>query len=138
MKDPLSPQERSKQMSLVRSKDTKPEKIIRKIVYGMGYRYRLHVRDIIGCPDMVFRARRKVIFIHGCFWHQHKCKLGNRIPKSRVKFWHDKLEKNKKRDIEVTRRLKSEGWSVLIIWECQIHQQNLNRLSSRIQQFLNN
>jgi DNA mismatch endonuclease (patch repair protein) len=136
MKDPLSPEERSKRMSLVRAKDTKPEMLVRRLVHGMGYRYRLHVRNLPGCPDMVFRSRRKVIFVHGCFWHQHNCAMGDRMPKSKVEFWQKKLEGNKKRDAEVTCRLREEGWSAFIVWECQARQSELLQLAKKLKSFL--
>lgn len=135
--DTLSQEERSKRMSLVRAKDTKPEKRVRKLVYSMGYRYRLHVRDLPGCPDMVFRKKRKVIFVHGCFWHQHNCSRGKRMPKSRIEFWQGKLQGNKNRDNKIIRQLKADGWSFLVVWECQTVPSNLDRLSSYIARFLN-
>jgi DNA mismatch endonuclease (patch repair protein) len=134
--DPLSPEERSKRMSLVRAKDTKPEMRVRRLVHSMGYRYRLHVRNLPGCPDLVFRKWRKVIFVHGCFWHQHDCAMGNRMPKSRVEFWQEKLQGNKKRDARNQRQLKAEGWSVLVIWECQTASGETDRLRTRIARFL--
>ena len=135
-RDPLSPEERSKRMSLVRAKDTEPEMRVRKLVHSMGYRYRLHARDLLGCPDLVFRKRRKVIFIHGCFWHQHDCAMGNRMPKSRIEFWREKLLGNKRRDAQNRQQLKAEGWSVLVIWECQTATTKMDRLRSRIARFL--
>ncbi|MFZ5761283.1 MAG: very short patch repair endonuclease [Thermodesulfobacteriota bacterium] len=134
--DPLSPEERSKRMSLVRAKDTKPEMRVRKLVHSMGYRYRLHARNLPGCPDLVFRKRRKVIFIHGCFWHQHDCAMGNRMPKSRIEFWREKLLGNKRRDAQNRQQLKAEGWSVLVIWECQTATTKMDRLRSQIARFL--
>ena len=136
MRDTLSPEERSKRMSLVRAKDTKPEMRVRRLVHAMGYRYRLHVRNLPGHPDMVFRSRRKIIFVHGCFWHQHNCAMGARMPKSRVKFWRKKLEGNKRRDAEIMRCLKKDGWSILVIWECQTVPSKLDQLSFRIARFL--
>ena len=123
-------------MSLVRAKDTKPEMRVRKLVHALGYRYRLHARDLPGRPDIIIKRRRKVIFVHGCFWHQHNCPMGNRIPKTRVGFWREKLEGNKKRDASIRRQLRKDGWSVLIIWECQTKPSNLDRLASRIVAFL--
>lgn len=136
MKDPLTREERSKRMSLVRAKDTKPETRVRRLVHSLGYRYKLHARDLPGCPDLVFRSRRKVIFVHGCFWHQHNCAMGNRMPKSRIAFWREKLEGNKKRDAEIKRQLRKDGWSVRVIWECQTTPTKIRRLSSRIVRFL--
>ena len=136
MKDPLSREERSKHMSLIRAKDTKPEMCVRKLVHSLGYRCRLHAYDLPGRPDFVVRSRRKVIFVHGCFWHQHNCPMGNRIPKSRVCFWRAKLGGNKKRDTAIRRQLRKAGWSVLVIWECQTKPSKMNRLASRIVTFL--
>ncbi|MDA8172204.1 MAG: DNA mismatch endonuclease Vsr [Nitrospiraceae bacterium] len=134
MKDTLSPEERSIRMSLVRSKDTKPEMRVRRLVHAMGYRYRLHVSDLPGHPDMVFPSRRKIIFVHGCFWHQHNCAMGARMPKSKIGFWKKKLEGNKKRDSEIMQRLKKDHWSVLVIWECQI--KKTEALKARVKKFL--
>lgn len=117
--DTLKPEERSRRMALVRNKDTKPEIAVRRLVHRLGYRYRLHRRDLPGCPDLVFPSRRAVIFINGCFWHRHKCYNGQRLPKSRTDWWREKLETNKKRDIANQRKLRRLGWRVLVIWECQ-------------------
>ncbi len=136
MNDPMSQKERSKQMSLVRSKDTKPELRVRKLIHSMGYRYRLHARDLPGRPDLVFRSWKKVIFVHGCFWHQHDCAMGNRIPKSRIVFWKEKLEKNKERDIRNLHKLEEIGWSALVIWECQTIPSKIGELRNTISVFL--
>jgi DNA mismatch endonuclease, patch repair protein len=122
-------------MGLVRGADTKPEMAVRRLVHGMGYRYRLHVTGLPGRPDIVFPSRGKIIFVHGCFWHRHSnpgCNLA-RLPKSRLDFWRTKLEQNRKRDVVAMRRLKSGGWKVLIIWECQIKK---GRLADRIERFM--
>jgi len=122
MIDTLSPSERSERMGRVRGRDTKPELIVRKLLYSMGYRYRLHAKELPGCPDIVFRKRRQVIFVHGCFWHQHpdpKCRLA-RLPKSRLEFWLEKLERNRARDIANVARLSEMGWRVLLVWECEL------------------
>jgi len=135
--DTLTQVERSKRMSLIRSKDTGPETTVRSLVYGMGYRYRLYDTSIPGKPDMVFKGRKKVIFVHGCFWHRHKrrgCPLA-RLPKTRIEFWLPKLEGNRLRDLRNKRELHKLGWSVLEIWECEL--KNLEALSSRILYFLN-
>jgi DNA mismatch endonuclease (patch repair protein) len=136
MRDPLSPEERSQRMSLVRSKDTKPEIRVRKLVSALGYRYRLHVRDLPGCPDLVFKGRRKIIFVHGCFWHQHSCARGNRMPKSRIDFWESKLRGNRSRDAAIIRKLRSSGWSVLVTWECQTTEKKRKALTLRLLRFL--
>jgi DNA mismatch endonuclease, patch repair protein len=119
--DTLTPEERSKRMSLVRGRDSKPEMRVRRLVHALGYRYRLHRRDLPGSPDLVFGPRRKVIFVHGCFWHQHPdpaCKLA-RLPKTRQDFWQPKLARNRERDERINAALTSMGWSVLEVWECK-------------------
>lgn len=113
---------RSRQMSLVRAVDTKPEMLVRRLVHSMGYRYRLHRRALPGTPDLVFASRKAVIFVHGCFWHRHPdpaCRLA-RLPKSRLDFWVPKLERNAERDREAVEALEATGWRVLVIWECEI------------------
>ncbi|MSR13234.1 MAG: DNA mismatch endonuclease Vsr [Gammaproteobacteria bacterium] len=119
MIDTLTPSERSARMALVKASNTKPEIAIRKLVYALGYRYRLHDKKLPGTPDLVFSSKKKIIFVHGCFWHRHaSCKLA-RLPKSRLGFWLPKLESNRKRDLVSKRALKRMGWQVMIIWECQ-------------------
>ena len=106
-------------MSRVRGKDTRPELIVRRIVHGMGYRYRLHVRSLPGSPDLVLPRHHKVIFVHGCFWHQHEgCKRAT-IPSSNRTFWRKKLTSNRKRDAKQQQDLQNDGWAVLVVWECQ-------------------
>lgn len=123
-------------MARVRSKNMRPELIVRRLVFALGYRYRLHARNLPGCPDLVFRPRRKVIFVHGCFWHRHpnpNCALA-RLPKSRLDFWKPKLEENYKRDEKNKKTLHMEGWKVLTIWECEL--KDTGRLKVRIRRFL--
>ena len=120
--DTLSPNERSALMSRIRAKDTKPELTVRRLVHGLGYRYRLHRRGLPGTPDLVFTPRRKVIFVHGCFWHLHpdpNCKRV-RMPKSRIDFWKPKLEGNRERDLRNQAALSEAGWDILVVWECEI------------------
>lgn len=134
--DTLSARERSIRMGLVRSKDTKPELVVRRLVHSLGYRYRLHRKDLPGTPDLVFAKRRKAIFVHGCFWHRHDdaaCKLA-RLPKSRLDFWLPKLQKNKERDLMKENQLISLGWDVLTVWECQV--KDLAFLEEKIKRFL--
>lgn len=134
--DSLTPAERSKRMSLVRSKDTKPEILVRRLIYRIGYRYRLHVSKLPGKPDIVFSSRKKVIFVNGCFWHQHRdkdCRL-SRIPKSRREFWKKKLYGNRERDLRNIVELERLGWSVLSVWECEM--QNLDLVERKIKEFL--
>lgn len=132
--DTLDPQQRSARMALVRAKNTKPELLVRRLVHGLRYRYRLHRRDLPGTPDLVFPGRHKIIFVHGCFWHRHAdCALA-RLPKSRSKFWLLKLEGNAKRDARNVRALRRQGWGVMTIWECQLRDKA--RLATRIGRFL--
>ncbi len=136
MADTLTREERSERMSRVRGKDTKPEMLVRRLVHGMGYRYRLHRRDLPGIPDLVFSSRKKVIFIHGCFWHRHgdpNCKLA-RLPKSRLDFWLPKLEGNRQRDREKQDKIHSLKWKILVVWECEISDKE--QLRNKINSFL--
>jgi len=134
MPDTLSPSERSERMSRVRSKDTKPELKVRRFIHRLGFRYRLHARDLPGSPDIVFGKKKKTIFIHGCFWHRHSGCVLARLPKSRLEFWIPKLEGNRKRDLRNQSKLRAQGWSVMIIWECQT--KNIETLSGRIKKFI--
>lgn len=132
--DSVSRKKRSQIMALVRSKDTRPEMAVRKLVWNLGYRYRLHRRDLPGCPDLVFSGSRKVIFVHGCFWHRHKgCALA-RLPKSRLDFWGPKLESNALRDKRNKRALARRGWRVLTVWECEL--KNVDRVIIAARRFL--
>lgn len=133
MADTLTREKRSARMALIRRKDTKPEIAVRRLIHGMGYRYRLHRGDLPGRPDIVFSRRKKVIFVHGCFWHRHDCRLG-RMPKSRLEFWGPKLEANRLRDEEVQARLLELGWQYLVVWECEIGHHLA--LEERIRNFL--
>ena len=134
MTDVLTPKQRRYCMSRVASKHTKPEIVVRELLRGLDYRYRLHVRTLPGCPDFVFPGQRKAIFVHGCFWHRHRCKRGREIPKTRSRFWQAKLEGNHKRDVKHRRALKAMGWDVMVIWQCQMR--DLDKLSERIVAFL--
>jgi DNA mismatch endonuclease (patch repair protein) len=120
MTDTISTEMRSRVMAKVRSKDTQPEMRVRRLIHAAGYRYRLHCRDLPGKPDLVFRSRRKVVFVHGCFWHRHPGCAHARIPKSRVEFWIAKLEGNRTRDHAIQQTLIDRGWGVLVIWECEL------------------
>lgn len=114
-----APLSRSQVMSRVRSKDTGPELLVRKALWGAGLRYRLHYKSIPGRPDLVLADRHAVVFVHGCFWHRHEGCPRNRIPKTRVEWWTNKLARNRGRDVEVRSLLDAAGWRVLIIWECE-------------------
>ena len=123
-------------MAAVRSKDTKPEMMIRRLVYSMGYRYKLHSDALPGKPDLVFSSKKKVVFVHGCFWHGHNGCNKAQLPKSRTDFWQDIIENNVRRDKRVKRALNRKGWRYLIIWQCQIN--NLEKVKAKIYTFLNN
>ena len=136
MVDTLTSPERSLRMSKVKGKDTKPELLVRSLVHQLGFRFRLHAKDLPGHPDIVFRKRRKAIFIHGCFWHRHddpSCKL-SRLPKSRLDFWLPKLEGNQLRDASTNDQLAALGWTSLTIWECQLRDRQ--SLEQQIKLFL--
>ncbi|MBV9036556.1 MAG: DNA mismatch endonuclease Vsr [Acidobacteriaceae bacterium] len=132
--DIMTPSERSARMSLIRSRDTYPELIVRSLIHRMGYRYRLYSRDLPGRPDLVFRSSRKVIFVHGCFWHLHRNCPNCRPPKSKLDYWKPKLEGNARRDKLVRRQLKQLGWQYLIVWECETD--NPKKLSRKVKKFL--
>jgi DNA mismatch endonuclease, patch repair protein len=133
MVDTVSVARRSEIMSRVRNKDTRPELYVRRLIHNAGFRYRLHVSKLPGRPDLVFPGRKKVIFVHGCFWHSHDGCHNARVPKSRADFWMSKLESNKERDERNMRALMDEGWKVLVIWECELRDL---ALLDRIKDFL--
>jgi len=134
MTDSLTTEHRSQNMSRIGSKHTKPEMLVRKMVHAMGYRYRLHGKDLPGKPDLVFRGRKKVIFVHGCFWHLHSSCREGRIPSSRREYWTPKLNRNQSRDADHLSALNTAGWQVLVVWECET--KNINLLKDRIRGFL--
>ena len=118
--DKLSAEGRSANMRQIRSQDTAPELLLRKMLHRLGYRFRLHSKDLPGKPDLVFPSRRKVIFVHGCFWHQHSgCREG-RVPQSRREYWEPKLNRNQKRDAASQASLEEQGWRFLVVWECEL------------------
>ncbi|MBZ9684340.1 DNA mismatch endonuclease Vsr [Mesorhizobium sp. CO1-1-7] len=134
--DTLSTTERSERMARIHGRDTKPEMVVRRLLHGMGYRYRLHRGDLPGKPDIVFGKRKKAIFIHGCFWHRHDdpaCRLA-RLPKSRLDFWEPKLSANAERDALKQDALKRLGWNVLVVWECELRQSE--QLENKLRQFV--
>jgi DNA mismatch endonuclease, patch repair protein len=125
---------RRRTMQAVKNKDTTPELIVRRLLHSLGYRYRLHVKDLPGKPDLVFPARRKVIFVHGCFWHGHDCQRGARIPKTNTAYWVEKVARNKRRDQDEIARLTDLRWQVLTVWECEM--KNIEGLKQRLTSFL--
>jgi len=132
--DKLDPKRRSENMRRIRSKNTKPEVLLRSLLHKAGYRFRLHRKDLPGKPDIVFVGRRKVIFVHGCFWHQHSACREGRLPGTRQEYWKPKLEKNIARDAASIAALRELGWSVAVIWECEL--QGTSVLPSPVQDFL--
>lgn len=134
MPDPLSPERRSAQMRTVRGQDTRPELIVRRLAHRLGYRFRLHRRDLPGSPDLAFPSRRKVVFVHGCFWHGHSCKRGARMPASNADYWRAKLARNVERDAAALERLATLGWRALVIWECELKDEG--DLALRLRGFL--
>ncbi len=121
-------------MRAVKSRDTAPEMIVRRLVTALGHRYRLHRKDLPGKPDLAFIGRRKAIFVHGCFWHQHDCPRGARTPKSRRDYWAPKLARNKARDAEHLAKLQDMGWEALVVWECEM--KDRDALRDRLAAFL--
>ena len=126
--------ERSRVMRAVKGKNTGPEMKIRRMLHGGGYRYRLHRADLPGAPDIVFPGRRKVIFVHGCFWHGHKCKRGDREPKTNRAYWRSKIARNRDRDERHRERLTGLGWRTMVVWECEIA--NAEAIMERMRRFL--
>ena len=134
MPDNFTPEERSAIMKRVGAKNTGLEIIVRRIAHRLGYRFRLHRKSLPGCPDLVFPSRRKVVFVNGCFWHQHDCVRGNRIPQSNVLYWRNKLQRTKDRDSLNQFRLRDLGWNSLVLWECDIR--NNEYTTERLVSFL--
>ncbi len=134
--DHVTKEKRSKIMAAVHSENTKPEILVRKLVYAMGHRYRLHDKSLPGKPDLVFKSKKKAIFVNGCFWHGHDGCEKARLPKTRVAYWRTKIESNKLRDNKKFKELTSMGWRYLIIWQCNL--KNINSTSKRIIKFLEN
>ena len=120
MADQFSPNERSRIMARVKSKNTHPERVVRSLLHKAGFRFRLHRDDLPGKPDIVFPSRKKAIFVHGCFWHSHTCRHGSHAPASNTEYWSKKLAANKVRDISNLDALIARGWTPLIVWECEI------------------
>lgn len=125
--DNLTPAQRSLTMSRIRAKDTKPELIVRNLVHCLGFRFRLHRRDLPGCPDLVLPRHRKPIFVHGCFWHMHRCCFGKVIPRSNADYWQAKREGNRQRDRKNRVALRRLRWDVFVVWECWTHDQDTLR-----------
>lgn len=129
-----TPEQRSRTMRAVRSRNTQPELLVRRIVHSAGYRYRLHRPDLAGTPDLVFPSRRAVIFVNGCFWHGHDCKRGARPPATNKGYWHGKISRNQARDSANLNALQAENWRVLTIWECET--KDVEQLADRLRRFI--
>lgn len=134
MPEMFSREERSRIMSRVRGKNTTPELLVRRLVHRMGYRFRLHRSDLPGKPDLAFPARRKIIFIHGCWWHHHDCRSGRKLAQTNVEYWSAKIARNAKRDARAVRELRALGWRTLVVWECETRRGC--QLENRIVRFL--
>ena len=133
MADHETADRRSYIMSMVRQKDTKPELALRRALHRLGYRFRLHRRDLPGSPDIVFPSRKKVVFVHGCFWHGHGCRWGQ-LPKSRPEYWKPKIETNKERDKRALTELREAGWGPFVVWQCELR--DLEGAVGRVEAFL--
>ena len=134
MVDVHTRQQRSYNMSRIRGRNTKPELIVRSLVHQMGFRFRLHRRDLPGKPDLVLPRHRKVIFVHGCFWHRHRCRRGQVVPQTNAEFWDAKRTGNVERDRRNLRKLRRLGWKVLVLWECWTRQPE-TQIIPRLQRF---
>ncbi|SRR6266576_1077968 len=130
-----SPEVRRRTMQAVKSKNTSPELLVRSLTHRMGYRFRLHRKDLPGKPDLVFPGRRKAIFVHGCFWHGHDCARGARVPKSNRDYWTKKIARNKERDLAACDRLTALGWKIKVLWECGLKDEK--PLRRELRHFLN-
>lgn len=136
MVDTISIKRRSENMRRIKSKGTKPEIIVRRLVHSMGFRFRLHAAELPGRPDLVFPGLKKLIEVNGCFWHQHRGCIDSRIPKSRVEYWRPKLRKNVRRDKRNLTLRRKLGWRQLVLWECDIMAASPRRLKARLKAFL--
>ena len=132
--DVFTPEDRARVMRAVKGKDTKPEMIVRRLAHALGYRFRLHRKDLPGKPDLVFPGRRKVIFVHGCFWHGHECARGSRQPKQNAEYWRNKIARNVERDADNLQALERLGWQTQVIWECEM--KDRATLADRLKAFL--
>lgn len=132
--DTLTPRQRSECMRSVRSANTSPELIVRRLVHSMAFRYSLHSASLPGKPDIVLNSRRKIIFVHGCFWHKHRCRRGSRVPITNRSYWEEKRDGNARRDRAQIAALRKDGWQVMVAWECWTRQPS--RLRAKLESFL--
>jgi DNA mismatch endonuclease (patch repair protein) len=134
MTDVLTPEQRRRCMAAIRGRNTRPELLVRSMVHRMGHRYRLHSRALPGQPDLVFPSKKKIIFVHGCFWHMHRCRYGRVRPRTNTEFWDSKRRANAARDKRNSAALRAAGWRVLVVWECSTR--NPETLIKRLADFL--
>lgn len=134
MTDKLTPERRSENMRRIRSTNTSPELVVRRLVHGMGFRFRLHVARLPGKPDIVLARLKRIVEVRGCFWHQHPGCIDSHIPKSQISYWKPKLARNQRRDQINRHKLRRLGWRVLVVWECHVN--NSQKLASRLERFL--
>jgi DNA mismatch endonuclease (patch repair protein) len=134
IRDRLSAERRSRNMRAIKGQNTGPELQVRRLLHAMGYRFRLHRRDLPGCPDVVLPKHRVALLVHGCFWHRHNCPRGRSTPSTRKTFWHTKFAANVERDRRVARALRRAEWRVLVVWECQTR--DVERLRARLARYL--
>lgn len=133
--DVHSAAQRSYNMSRIRGRDTKPELLVRSVVHRMGFRFRLHRKDLPGKPDLILPKHRKIIFVHGCYWHMHRCRYGRVVPKTNTEFWQQKRQGNVRRDRRNLKQLRKDGWQILVVWECWTRHPE-ERLLPRLESFL--
>lgn len=133
--DSMAPEERSALMARIRSTDTAPELVVRRLMHRMGFRFRLHQRHLPGKPDLVFAGRKCIVLVHGCFWHRHGCGLSSK-PKSNSAYWEEKIAANMARDTRNRRLLRKLGWHVMVVWECETRRADLTSLARKLQRFL--
>lgn len=134
MTDKVSSEKRSWMMGRIRSKNTAPELQLRKLIFSMGFRYRVHYKKLPGSPDIVFLGRKKVIFVHGCFWHGHSNCKASKLPETHTEFWKNKISSNQERDINNIKKLENMGWKVLIVWQCELKE--ISNMTDKIRAFL--
>ncbi len=134
MVDSLTAEQRHLVMSHIRSKDTKPEMLVRRLLFALGYRYRLHASDLPGTPDLIFRGRHQAIFVNGCFWHSHSCRNGSHKPATNADFWQAKRERTVERDAQALAGLVDLGWSTFTVWECELR--DPESVAASLQHFL--
>jgi DNA mismatch endonuclease (patch repair protein) len=134
MADRVTPEQRSRMMSAIRGKDTAPEMAVRRLAHALGYRFRVHRKDLPGKPDLVFPGRKAVVFVHGCYWHGHGCARGGSGAKSNQAYWGPKITRNRERDVRNAAALEEAGWRVMTVWECEV--KDRDALAARLREFL--